>query len=132
MDRAFPRQMGALENVFQFVREFFAQEAIDSSHLFTADFVLEEFFTNCVKYNPESDREISVALRRVDDELILSLTDHDADFHDPRAAQPPSLEAPLEDREIGGLGIHLVTRMVDKIDYDYHDRESRITVIKKI
>ncbi len=124
--------MGSLEGISLFVREFFDREQIDSELLFTADFVLEEFFTNCVKHNPKGAGEIQVGLLLEDNELILSVADFDTDFHDPRQAKRPVLDGPLEDRQVGGLGIYLVSRMVDQLEYDYLDRQGRITVVKKL
>jgi len=38
----------------------------------------------------------------------------------------------LEERKPGGLGIHLVKRLVDHIDYEYADRNSTTTFIKNL
>ena len=38
----------------------------------------------------------------------------------------------LEERRVGGLGIHLVNEMMDKIEYEYKDRQSKIILIKHL
>ncbi len=59
--------------------------------------------------------------------MEVSLVDFDVERFDPTVAGQVNVEAPLEDREPGGLGIFLVLKMVDAINYDYHDRQSRTT-----
>ena len=40
-------------------------------------------------------------------------------------------EAPLEERKVGSLGLHLIQRMVDTLEYDYRDGRSRIRFSKE-
>ncbi len=41
----------------------------------------------------------------------------DGDPFDPLAAPPPDLEAPLEERDLGGLGVHIVRSLADEVRY---------------
>lgn len=132
MQRAFKREFDSLEDVFAFIQEFFARETIDLKYLYSMILAAEELFTNMVKYNPGNSNEIVIAVCRVDDELRLSLTDFDVDAFDltkVSAAPPPE---PLKNRKRGGWGLCLVRQMTDAITYDYENRQSRITVTKKL
>jgi len=132
MQRAFKREFDSLEDVFAFIQEFFARESIELKYLYSMILAAEELFTNMVKYNPGNSNEIVVAVCRVDDELRLSLTDFDVDAFDLTkvSAAPPS--GPLKNRKRGGWGLCLVRQMTDAITYDYENRQSRITVTKKL
>jgi serine/threonine-protein kinase RsbW len=68
----------------------------------------------------------------MDEAVRVTLTDPDADDFDPRAAPAPDVGAPLERREPGGLGLHLVRRLVDTLEYRYspEQRTARITFYK--
>ena len=59
----------------------------------------------------------------------VSLTDYDVERFDPREVAPVDVDAPLDDRAPGGLGLYLVLKMVDSIHYEYRNRQSKITFI---
>ena len=61
--------------------------------------------------------------------IEVSLTDYDVERFDPTGAGRVDVEAPLEERTPGGLGLYLVLKMVDSIHYEYRNRQSKITFI---
>ena len=62
---------------------------------------------------------------------ILTITFTDTGVaYDPLAAKEPDLAAPLEERQLGGLGIFLVRKFMDSIEYRRED-EKNILVLKK-
>lgn len=132
MDRTFPRQIDALAEISEFVDQFLASEGLDRSLSFDINLIIEELFTNMIKYNTEGRQDIAVRIDRSGEELILCLTDFDVEPFD--ITQTPQVDtgAPLEERRIGGLGIHFVRQVSDRIDYEYQDRNSRVTVTKKL
>lgn len=125
---SFPRRVDALPRLFDFSAGFYAASRIGGELTSTADFVLEELFTNQVKYNAGGTSEIEVGLRVGEDVLEITITDLDSDRFDLREAREVDVGAPLADRKPGGLGIHLVRKFAKRIDYDYVDRRSRITI----
>jgi anti-sigma regulatory factor (Ser/Thr protein kinase) len=42
------------------------------------------------------------------------------------------VQKPIEERPVGGLGLHLLKKVMDDVQYEYQDRESKITLVKKI
>jgi anti-sigma regulatory factor (Ser/Thr protein kinase) len=132
MNREFPRSFESLKDIFDFTDRFFAREAIEPRHHFAVNFAVEELFTNMVKYNPGNPHPVRLDLEQADGELVASLTDFDVEPFDVTAERHVDTESPLEDRKIGGLGLHLIPKMIDSIDYDYDpvERRSRITFTK--
>jgi anti-sigma regulatory factor (Ser/Thr protein kinase) len=59
------------------------------------------------------------------------MTDHDAAKFDVTKAAQVDTGASLEDRKPGGLGLHLIQHMVDRLEYDYRDGRSRIRFSKE-
>jgi anti-sigma regulatory factor (Ser/Thr protein kinase) len=123
-----PRRVDALAALFAFAGRFCDANAIGGETRSRADFVLEELFTNFVKYNAAGAGDIEVALRACDGLLEISLADFDAERFDLRERAEVDTGAPLRARTPGGLGIHLVKKFAKRIDYDYHNRTSRITI----
>jgi serine/threonine-protein kinase RsbW len=125
----FSRSFDELQNIVAFTHEFFDQQGVDPPLRYIVDLCVEELFVNMVNYNTETDAEIRIEIGPHEHGIEVSLTDYDVDRFDPTAARPVDVEAPLEKRTPGGLGLYLVLKMADSIHYEYRDRTSKITFI---
>ena len=125
--RSFKRSFDELEAIFAFTRENMNEELAR-----TVDFVLEELFTNVVKYGKRSDSPVRIDIVRVAGGVEVTLIDADAEPFDVTQAPEADIHLPLEQRKPGGLGIHLIRKMVDSIQYRYSadSRTSRTTFRK--
>ncbi len=132
MDKKFKRDLNSLDGIFKFINEFSAKTGVDESVVFTINLVVEELFTNMVKYTYENSNEILLQLKKDADDLIIHLTDFDVDPFDITKTVEVDTKQSLEERGVGGLGIHLVKQMIDKIEYEYKDRQSKIILIKHL
>jgi anti-sigma regulatory factor (Ser/Thr protein kinase) len=75
----------------------------------------EEALTNVVKY---ADAEaIEVTLDVSETSVVLEVRDDGRHF-DPLRAATPELDASVEDRPLGGLGIHLIQTLTDEVSYE--------------
>jgi anti-sigma regulatory factor (Ser/Thr protein kinase) len=131
-ERAFKRSFDALPEIVAFTAESFARQGIDPSLLPVVDFALEELFTNMVKYSRTSNADVRIEVTGIADGVEVSLTDFDVEPFDVTVAPDADTTLPIEARRPGGLGIHLIRRMLDSIDYEYKKdcRQSRITFRK--
>lgn len=122
-----PRSVQALEGLFAFTAAFWAREGPADSLRLPVDFVLEELFTNMVKYGG-GRLPIEVTLRVIPGGVEGVIEDPDADPFDPTAAPDVDVSLPASQREPGGLGLHLIRRMVDSVEHRYTaaERRSRI------
>jgi serine/threonine-protein kinase RsbW len=130
MEMKFPRSFDSLEKVHEFTEQFFNREAIDLPLQFPVNFSIEELFTNMVKYNEKDTKEILLKLKRKKNFIEVILIAHESQPFDLTKAAPADTTSPLESREPGGLGLHLIRKMVDTIDYRYADGISRVTFTK--
>ena len=96
---------------------------------YAAALALEELLSNVIRhgYGDGARHEISVRLRAEPGGVELELVDDGREF-DPSSAPEVDLAAPLEDRSVGGLGIHLVRRMARDIRYERTDGRNRLRV----
>ena len=95
-------------------------------------FVVEEMFTNMVRYNSETQNDVAIQFRIEGNELLVTLIDRDVHYFDPRDRPPVDITRPVDERKPGGLGIHLTRQMMDDIRYEYVDRTSKITLVKRL
>ncbi len=130
----FRREISALDEVFSFLETFAGGHEIDDKTAFCINLVVEELFTNMVRHNEGGGDRISVSLERQDNRVHLELVDSDVEPFDPGTAEVPRVDAGIEDRRPGGLGIYLVSRMVDDLNYSYepNGRRMRIRVTKTL
>jgi len=128
----FRREINALGEVFAFLETFSDGQKVDEKTSFCINLVVEELFTNMVRHNEGGGDQITISIERQDNRVLLELVDTDVEPFDPDTAEVPSVDAGIDERRPGGLGIYLVRSMVDDLNYDYETegRRMRITVTK--
>lgn len=101
--------------------------------IYAINLALEEVLTNTISYGYDDGaaHEIVVDFNLRENELTVTLTDEARPF-DPLQAPAPDVNAPLEDRPIGGLGIHLAKTMMDGMHYRHEAGKNILTMKKKI
>jgi len=129
MNKKFNRNFDELREIVALTEQFFAEQDIDPALRYVVDLAVEELFVNMVTYNTESNRDILIEMSPHQHGIEVSLTDYDVKRFDPRDVRTVDVDAPLEDRTPGGLGLYLILKMVDSIHYEYRNRQSKITFI---
>lgn len=134
--RDFARSLESIEAIFAFTSDYFARQGVDPRLLPTVDLVVEELFTNMVKYGAAADpgTEVRIEMRKVDGGVEVAVTDSGVEPFDVTQAPDAAVDLPIEQRKPGGLGLHLIRRLVDSWNYEYSKpaRESRITFRKTL
>lgn len=125
-----PRSISSLEALFAFLGEQIEAHALDVATAYGLNLAAEELFTNMVRHNEGPGELISVDLEISEERIRLLLIDRDVDPFDPSSVPEVDVTRPAEDRQPGGLGMHLVRSIVDQVSYEYADREMRVSVIK--
>ena len=130
----FRREIEALDEIFSFLETFADGQEVDEKTAFCINLVVEELFTNMVRHNEGGGDQITVSIERQNDQLHLELVDTDVEPFDPETVEAPPVDAGIDERRPGGLGIFLVQSMVDDLNYDYEPegRRMRITVTKTL
>lgn len=93
--------------------------------------VLEEALTNTILYGYEEElpHEIHIRLEKHSEELKLTITD-DGRAYDPTQKEDPDITLSVEDRPIGGLGILLIKKIMNSVDYQRISNKN-ILILKK-
>jgi|SRR6267142_1328940 len=100
------------------LQDFARDKHLSAEVLRAADLALEEHLTNLMNYAYEDTlaHEILVSLDVDRDSLTIEVEDDGVPFN-PLLAPEVDTSVPLKDKPIGGLGIHLIRRFMDELNY---------------
>lgn len=106
---------------------------LSSKTLVELNLILEEVIANVISYayGDNQRHEIVVRADLRDGELVLEVEDDGRPFN-PLQSPPPDLERPIEERQVGGLGLLLVRELTNGIEYDRVQGKNRLVMRKKI
>lgn len=91
--------------------------------------VIEELVLNIVDYSNSDYLDVEI----MRDERCITLRFHDGGVpFNPLEKEVPDFSIPMEDRKIGGLGIFLVSKYMDTVNYEYAGGENILTVMKQL
>ena len=124
-------RLDELEGVAAQIDAFCAAHGLSSDIAYAFNLALDEVITNVISYAYAGSREheIDIRLRRSPGLLIAEVADDGRPFS-PLDVPPPDLDAPIEDRPIGGLGLHIVRAMMDLVEYRRQAGRNVLTLTK--
>ena len=94
---------------------------------------LDELLNNIVSYgySDEEEHEIELHFRLLDSELVVTIVDDGKPFN-PFGNDPPDTALAVDERPIGGLGVHLVKNFMDEVHYERHGENNVVTLHKEL
>jgi serine/threonine-protein kinase RsbW len=116
-----------------FVDRFAAAERLPDDERAHLHLLVEELLTNLGKYGYDlgGAGQAELALCRDRERVMLAVIDDGRAF-DPLAAPPPDLDQPVEDRPIGGLGLHLIRSLAEDARYERIDGRNHLTLTRRM
>jgi anti-sigma regulatory factor (Ser/Thr protein kinase) len=107
------------------------EESLTEQAVVATKIVLEELLSNVIKYGLEegNPREIEIEIKVAEGQITATIVDDGEEF-DPFEVPAPDTDQAIEDRQIGGLGIHIVRQMMDSVTYERVDNKNVVTVGK--
>ena len=119
-----------LERIFAAVDELGRQHDWPADFIFRINLVIEEVAMNCITYcrlEGVSDFEIRIAPEN--DILTIEIIDAGRPFNPLTDAPEADTDSDIEDRPVGGLGIHLVRTMTDEMRYRREEDRNHLELI---
>jgi len=107
--------------------------AIPDRKLHEVQLALEEHLTNIVRYGYQDDAEhqIKVTLALTPDALRIQIEDDGCPFN-PLEHPTPDLSKPIDERPIGGMGIHMMRKSLDGMEYRRESGKNILTMAKRL
>ena len=129
-----PIDLKEIERLNRIVRQFGDLHEVPSRALYAVNLALDEVVTNVVRHGYDdvpSGEEFVACLTAVAGELTTEVQDGGKEFN-PLDAPTPDLTAPLDERTLGGLGVHLVRSLMDRVEYRRENGKNVLTMRKRI
>ena len=125
--------LGELERVSRTMAEFWAESGLPAELEGDVNLALEEMLANVILhgYQDQSEHNIAVSLEANGGEVRVAIEDDGVPFN-PLEAPEVDTTTSLVDRLIGGLGIHLVRKVTDGLEYKRLGDKNLFTLKKKI
>lgn len=119
-----------LQNLISWIRPHIKREIPDTQITLRLVIIAEEFFTNIAKYAyPGTKGDADVCFSADDSKVYITLCDFGIPF-DPTKAPMPDITRPIDDRDLGGLGIFISKLWVDELRYERKDGKNILTIVK--
>ena len=109
------------------------QRQASSTDVWFVTLAIDELVTNCVKYSYTDSREhvIQVDLLMSDGRLTVTVVDDGRPFN-PLEVPAPDLSGDIDQRQIGGLGIHLLRSVSDAMTYQRRNDRNQVVLVKRL
>lgn len=132
MEKTFKADVDELSNVMGWVEHELEDTDCSGKMRMQISVCVEEIFINIAQYAYESPGgEVSLELLNESGILLLRFSDSGRPF-DPLSNQEPDIKMQAEERPIGGLGIHIVKKMMDEVNYSFENGKNILTMKKLI
>ena len=119
-----------LGRVSSAVEEFGHQENWPPDLVFKVNLALEEVVVNVINYGHEDGlHNVEITFTASAETLTIEVVDDGRPFDPLTEAPRPDLSGELEDRRIGGLGVHLVREMMDDVGYRREEGKNILTMV---
>lgn len=127
-----PNDISTISQLSEFVETVCEEKGLDMALTMNLNLALEEAVVNVMSYAyPDSQGDVKVDIMIDDQKVVSTLTDSGIPF-DPTQKGDVDTTLPAEERPIGGLGIHLVKQIMDKVSYQYVGNQNILTLEKNI
>lgn len=118
-----------LDDVLAFIDADLEENGCGPKIQMQLDVAIEEIFVNIAHY---SGSEYAIILTDINSESAKIVFIDEGVYFDPLAKPDPDVTLPAEERKIGGLGIYLVKKSMDSLNYERKDDRNIFTITKRL
>ena len=128
----FPAKFVYLDDIRDFVGEIAGQAGFNEREVYSLQLAADEAASNIIEhaYGGNSDAVLDVECDMRGDQLVIVMHDQGRSF-DMSKVREPNIKADLSERQIGGLGVYLMRKLMDEVRYESHGGTNILTMTKR-
>lgn len=122
--------LSEMQNALDKIELFLTNQKVDSATINKSRMAIEELVVNCINYGYKNNQNDTIIIMLENSETLnIAITDSAAPFNPLLQAPEADTESDVDERQIGGLGIHMIKAMNIELKYTYKD-EKNINFLK--
>jgi serine/threonine-protein kinase RsbW len=127
----FPGRYACLADIAGIVKEKSAEAGLKADFTYAVESAVDEACSNIIEhaYEGENKGEIVLEFEIIDQGIKVRITDHGNPF-DPDKVAPPNTSAPLSKRKPSGLGLYLMKKCMDEVNFQFSPGCNTLTMVK--
>ncbi|NJN17053.1 MAG: anti-sigma factor antagonist [Oscillochloris sp.] len=124
--------LDALGKISAFITDAAELAGLDERATWQVQLAVDEAATNVIQhaYDEDTPGELTLGWSCENNRFVITLRDNGRSF-DPAGVPPPDIYSSLEERQVGGLGLYLITRLMDEVRFDFHPQEGNVLTMVK-
>lgn len=124
--------LDALAKTSAFITAAAERCGLDERATWQVQLAVDEAVTNVIQhaYDPDQPGDFTLSWHCHDRRFIVTVRDHGRQF-DPSTVPVPDITSPLEERQVGGLGIYLITRLMDEVHFEFSPQGGNLLTMVK-
>jgi len=128
----FPARFEFLDEIRNFVAEVAHEGGFTEKAIYSLQLAADEAASNIIEhaYQGVANASLQITCDMQDDELIITMRDSGKPF-DPSNVKQPNLKADLSKRQIGGLGVYLMRKLMDEVRYESNAKTGNLLTMTK-
>lgn len=128
----FPARFEFLDEIRNFVAEVAHEGGFTEKAIYSLQLAADEAASNIIEhaYQGVANASLQITCDMQDDELIITMRDSGKPF-DPSNVKQPNLKAGLSKRQIGGLGVYLMRKLMDEVRYESNTKTGNLLTMTK-
>lgn len=121
-----------LDEIREFVAGVARQGGFNDKEIYSLQLAADEAASNIIEhaYEGKSEGLIRITCDMQGDEIVITMHDDGKSFN-PSNVKQPNLKANLSERQIGGLGLYLMRKLMDKVQYESTPGEGNLLTMRK-
>ena len=127
-----PGTLDSLAKISDFITDATTRAGLDDHAAWQVQLAVDEAATNIIQhgYEDAARGDIELAWYLDADQLVVTLRDYGRRFN-PDDVPAPDITSPLEERQAGGLGLYIMSRLMDSVRFDFDDAQGNLLTMAK-
>ena len=121
--------LDSLDQVTDFIDNHLSEGGVSNKLIFKVNMAIDEIYSNIARYSGATEARVGCNVS--ENKVSLRFIDNGSPY-DPTVKEDPDTTLSADEREIGGLGIYMVKKIMDEISYEYKDGLNILILEKNI